>query len=1694
MSITKIDSPDPVIVGGTVTYTITASNNGPSDVIGATVTDDFPAGLTDISWTCAVTGQDTCSPISGTGDISAIVNLASGNSVTFTVTATVTEAAGCTITNTAVVTAPPGTTDANPDNNEATAVTDVIAAAALTVEKTETSTGPYVPGDVITYSYTVTNSGASTVTGITAVDDKVGPISLLATELAKGASTTGTGSYTVAESDDCSVTNNVDVSGTDICEAPVSAEDDLTIATTSGAALTVEKTETSTGPYVPGDVITYSYTVTNSGASTVTGITAVDDKVGPISLLATELAKGASTTGTGSYTVAESDDCSVTNNVDVSGTDICEAPVSAEDDLTIATTSGAALTVEKTETSTGPYVPGDVITYSYTVTNSGASTVTGITAVDDKVGPINLLATELAKGASTTGTGSYTVAESDDCSVTNNVDVSGTDICEAPVSAEDDLTIATTSGAALTVEKTETSTGPYVPGDVITYSYTVTNSGASTVTGITAVDDKVGPISLLVTELAKGASTTGTGSYTVAESDDCSVTNNVDVSGTDICEAPVSAEDDLTIATTSGAALTVEKTETSTGPYVPGDVITYSYTVTNSGASTVTGITAVDDKVGPISLLATELAKGASTTGTGSYTVAESDDCSVTNNVDVSGTDICEAPVSAEDDLTIATTSGAALTVEKTETSTGPYVPGDVITYSYTVTNSGASTVTGITAVDDKVGPISLLVTELAKGASTTGTGSYTVAESDDCSVTNNVDVSGTDICEAPVSAEDDLTIATTSGAALTVEKTETSTGPYVPGDVITYSYTVTNSGASTVTGITAVDDKVGPISLLATELAKGASTTGTGSYTVAESDDCSVTNNVDVSGTDICEAPVSAEDDLTIATTSGAALTVEKTETSTGPYVPGDVITYSYTVTNSGASTVTGITAVDDKVGPISLLATELAKGASTTGTGSYTVAESDDCSVTNNVDVSGTDICEAPVSAEDDLTIATTSGAELTVEKTETSTGPYVPGDVITYSYTVTNSGASTVTGITAVDDKVGPISLLATELAKGASTTGTGSYTVAESDDCSVTNNVDVSGTDICEAPVSAEDDLTIATTSGAELTVEKTETSTGPYVPGDVITYSYTVTNSGASTVTGITAVDDKVGPISLLATELAKGASTTGTGSYTVAESDDCSVTNNVDVSGTDICEAPVSAEDDLTIATTSGAALTVEKTETSTGPYVPGDVITYSYTVTNSGASTVTGITAVDDKVGSISLLATELAKGASTTGTGSYTVAESDDCSVTNNVDVSGTDICEAPVSAEDDLTIATTSGAELTVEKTETSTGPYVPGDVITYSYTVTNSGASTVTGITAVDDKVGPISLLATELAKGASTTGTGSYTVAESDDCSVTNNVDVSGTDICEAPVSAEDDLTIATTSGAALTVEKTETSTGPYVPGDVITYSYTVTNSGASTVTGITAVDDKVGPISLLATELAKGASTTGTGSYTVAESDDCSVTNNVDVSGTDICEAPVSAEDDLTIATTSGAALTVEKTETSTGPYVPGDVITYSYTVTNSGASTVTGITAVDDKVGPISLLATELAKGASTTGTGSYTVAESDDCSVTNNVDVSGTDICEAPVSAEDDLTIATTSGAELTVEKTETSTGPYVPGDVITYSYTVTNSGASTVTGITAVDDKVGPINLLATEWRKVRAQPELAVTPLLNLMTARLRTMLT
>ena len=125
LAISKSDGRLSVLPEDEITYTIEATNNGTIATVGAIVTDNLPAALTGVSWTCAGAGGGSC-PASGSGDINSTVNLPVGASVTFTVTATVDALATGEVVNTASISTPEGISDLFPDNNIATDIDTIV--------------------------------------------------------------------------------------------------------------------------------------------------------------------------------------------------------------------------------------------------------------------------------------------------------------------------------------------------------------------------------------------------------------------------------------------------------------------------------------------------------------------------------------------------------------------------------------------------------------------------------------------------------------------------------------------------------------------------------------------------------------------------------------------------------------------------------------------------------------------------------------------------------------------------------------------------------------------------------------------------------------------------------------------------------------------------------------------------------------------------------------------------------------------------------------------------------------------------------------------------------------------------------------------------------------------------------------------------------------------------------------------------------------------------------------------------------------------------------------------------------------------------------------------------------------------------------------------------------------------------------
>ena len=124
LAITKTDGTTSVAAGGSTTYTLVVTNNGPSPVSGAILADPAVAGLTTTGVACAATpgqctGGTTPSVAELQGGTFALPTLAAGQTYALAVTATVTAVSG-SVVNGATIAAPAGASDPDASNDSAT--------------------------------------------------------------------------------------------------------------------------------------------------------------------------------------------------------------------------------------------------------------------------------------------------------------------------------------------------------------------------------------------------------------------------------------------------------------------------------------------------------------------------------------------------------------------------------------------------------------------------------------------------------------------------------------------------------------------------------------------------------------------------------------------------------------------------------------------------------------------------------------------------------------------------------------------------------------------------------------------------------------------------------------------------------------------------------------------------------------------------------------------------------------------------------------------------------------------------------------------------------------------------------------------------------------------------------------------------------------------------------------------------------------------------------------------------------------------------------------------------------------------------------------------------------------------------------------------------------------------------------------
>ncbi|MGQ4583607.1 DUF7507 domain-containing protein [Lysobacter sp. F60174L2] len=1722
----------------------------------------------------------------------------------------------------------------------------------LAVTKTPDVATVTAAGDVITYDISVQNTGNVPLNDVTVTDPLIAatlsctPAIPVAT-LAPGATIDCQGTYTVTQADidrsgsgdgvdDGVINNQVTTSATDDEGTVVSGSDEADV-TLPAQVFTIDFTKTpnlgdsdGSGAGSAGETVDYTFSVTNTGNSTIETLTITDPLLpglacaapGPIAPGDT-VTFGASAppadvacTDTG-YLITQADidnqgggDIDIDNEATADGTGpnggTSSADASASQAIDLAV---PAINLDKSASPTSVTEPGQVITYTFVVTNPGNVTLTGVTITDPLpgLGPLDCgadtLPADLAPGASVTCSAQYTVTQGDidaGGAITNTADADGT-YDGADINDEDSATVDVDPGPGTAeLVKTADKTSVTDVGEVVTYTFSVNNPGPRTLLNLQITDDTLlGGLSCnVIPSLAPDSSATFTctgNTYAVQQSDIDNQGNPVADSGELVNTVTGQAEytdGGDTVTVTDSDSWTVELpprgpqmvvTKTPDVGSVPGPdaPITYSFQVENIGNVTLENLAISDPLLpglacDPIASLAP--GDTATFTCTGNvYTVTQDDidtgssdfqpgdgqiDNEATVSAEVPGGTTLEASDQAEVNLPVRL---PAMSLVKSADPATVTEPG-TINYTFTVTNDGNVTINDLSVSDPMLGLTCPTVASLGPGASVTFGGADSGADQVCTGTTREVtqddidagdpldntatasgltDIGGT----TPVTATDTLQVPIDQNAGLAFTKTADIEIVNNPGEPIVYTITGTNTGNVTLENVAVVDPLIAatlsctPATPVAA-LAPGEGFSCTGTY-IATQEDFDTRGGGDGVIENLATASwnggsQNASDDVAIAPQT-QSLTIDKSAGT--PTVDqgadaavtdaGDTIPYTFVVENTGNVTLADIAITDPNLDTPAVcdkaeIPATTPPDSVTTCTGVHTItqAEMDAGIVPNSATAQGTPPGSTRISSQPD-TAEVILDREPAIELTKTASEPTVnlgtlpdvtdSGDQVTYTFVAENTGNVTLRAVDVTDALMPGVDLVCSplQLEPGqVAACGTATYTLTQADvDAGVvTNEATATGLDPTDATVSDDDAVDVPIVSEPLLTLAKSGSPAEVSAASQTVTYSFLVTNEGNVTLAALQINEvaftgsGTMSAITCPATTLAPGASTTCTATYAVSQADidQGSIDNAANATATTPELTPVTSNDSsFTVTVDLEPAMVLTKTATLDDPNGnttadAGEVVTYTVSVGNSGNVTLSNLVVTDVFEGgaptALSCAPTTLEPTQTATCVAYTHVVTQDEVNAGGALDNTATATADPPtgaaVTAADSESVPLTAATpELTLTKTATldDTDGSTTADaeeVVTYTVEVQNTGNVTLVNLAVTDIFEGgaPTTLgcAPAALAPGDTATCTSYTHVVTQAEVDAGGTLDNTATAMADPPtgaaVTADDSESVPlTASTPGLTVTKTvDLADGDgnttADAGEIITYTVSVENTGNVTLSNLTVTDVLEGgaPTTLgcSPTTLAPGDTATCTAYTHLVTQADVDAGGTLDNTATATAEPPTGAaitvDDNASVPlSASSPLLTVTKTAVlddlnGNTTADAGETINYTVEVQNNGNVTLSNLAVTDVFEGgtptTLSCAPTTLAPGDTATCddyTHLVTQAEEDAGGTLDNTATATADPpTGAAVTAADSESVELTpADPELTLAKTVTPTTATGAGDTVAYSFEVTNTGNVTI-----------------------------------------------
>ncbi|WNG60199.1 tandem-95 repeat protein [Archangium gephyra] len=1566
LSITMTDGATTEVPGTAVTYTITVTNNGPLGAGFIALTDNFPATLTGMSWTCAPAAS--CSAASGTGNIGVLLDLAEGESVTVTATGTVSPAATGTLVNTASLSIPANYSDPNTANNSATD-TDTLNPSADLAVALSASPSPVNEDATLDYTFNVSNAGPSTARTVTATMnlpagvtfvsasgtgwtcsqsggvvtctrptlDPTGatPSSFAVRVTAPGAGGTisTTASVSASTGDPSAANNSTSLSTTvnAVNDAPVNTvpaaqamlEDTVKVFSTAGGnALSVADVDAG------GASIEVTLTAAN-GVVTLSRTTGLTFSVGTGTANGTMTFRGtlanvnaaldglsfasvANFNGAASLTLTSNDlgntgggALSDTDTVAIAVAPVNDPPTAANDSLTVAEDSAATVVNVLANDSIAPDTGETLVVTSVSTAANGTVTLSG--------GVVRF-----TPAANFNGTTSftYTVSDGNGGTATGTVTVTVTAVNDPPTAANDSLTVTEDSAATVVNVLANDSSAPDT-GETLTVT-AVSTAANGTVT-----------LSSGVVRYQPNANYNGpdTFTYTVSDGNGGTATGTVTVTVTAVNDPPTAANDSLTVAEDSAATVVNVLANDSSAPDT-GE--TLSVTAVSTAANGTVTLSAGVVRYQPNANF--------NGTDTFTYTLSDGNGGTATGTVTVTVTAVNDPPTAANDSLTVAEDSAATVVNVLANDSSSPDT-GETLAVS-AVSTAANGTVTLLAGV-----------VRYQPNANFNGTDSftYTLSDGNGGTATGTVTVTVTAVNDPPTVVNDTITVAEDSaatvinvlandssapdsGETLAVSAVSTATNGtvtlsagvvrYQPNanfsgtDSFTYTVSDGNGGTATATVTVTVtstnDAPVNTVPVAQTMLEDTAKV-----FSVAGGNALSVTD-VDAGGANIEVQLTAANGVVTLSRTTGLTFSV-------GTGTANGTMTFRGTLANVNAA-LDGLTfaPVANFNGAASLAITSNDLG--NTGSGGA-LSDSDTVAITV------TAVNDPPTLANDSVTVTEDSAATVVNVLANDSSSPDSGETLVVTAVSTAANGTVTLSG--------GVVRYQPNANFNG---TDTFTYTVSDGSGGTATATVTVTVTSVNDLPTAANDSATVAEDSAATVINVLANDSSSPDTGETLAVTAVSTAANGTVTLSG--------GVVRYQPNANFNG---TDTFTYTLSDGNGGTATGTVTVTVTAVNDPPTAVNDTLTVAEDSGATVV--------------DVLANDSSAPDTGETlAVTAVSTAANGTVTLSAGVVRFTPAANFNGTTSftYTLSDGNGGTATGTVTVTVTAVNDPPTVANDTLMVDEDSAATVVNVLANDSSAPETGETLTVTAVSTAPNGTVTLSG-----------GVVRYQPKANFNGTDTFTYTVSDGNGGSATGTVTVTVRPVNDPPTVVNDSLTMSQTDGTVVVPVLANDSSAPD-SGEtlVVTAVSTAANATVTLSGGVVRFTPNAGFLG------------TTSFTYTVSDGNGGTATGTVTVTVIDTNNPPTAANDSLTVAEDSAATVVNVLANDSTAPDTGETLTVTAVSTAANGTVTLSGgvvrFTPAPDFAGTTSF---------------TYTVSDGNGGTATATVNVTVTAVNDAPV-----------------------------------------------------------------------------------------------